>query len=171
MIADDRIKTRLAKLKRGKRIYTPLKYFRGLTTLSQIDQRYKRIVAGVKKQDYYKAFKTDKGIKTRPSSYTTRFYKKYPGAKSLTQKSKATGISLSIIKQVYNKGMAAWRTGHRPGATAQQWGYARVHSFLLGGKTARTADKSLAMQVCKRTPNSNLCSKINASRSRPSNIK
>ena len=40
--------------------------------------------------------------------------------------------------------MAAWRTGHRPGATEQQWGYARVHSFLLKGKTYDTTDSNLA---------------------------
>jgi hypothetical protein len=40
--------------------------------------------------------------------------------------------------------MAAWRTGHRPGATEQQWGYARVYSFLLKGKTYYTADADLA---------------------------
>jgi hypothetical protein len=39
--------------------------------------------------------------------------------------------------------MAAWRTGHRPGATQQQWGYARVHSFLLCGKTHYTTDSDL----------------------------
>jgi len=167
MIADDKIKARLKKIKKV-RVYTPLKYFRGLKTMKQIDERYKRIVAGTKKKNYYKPFKTDKAIKTRPSSYTSRFYKKYPGAKSLTQKAKATGVPLSIIRQVYNKGLAAWRTGHRPGATGQQWGYARVHSFLLGGKTARTADASLARKVCMRTPKKNLCSKVNTSRPRKS---
>jgi hypothetical protein len=46
--------------------------------------------------------------------------------------------------------MAAWRTGHRPGATQQQWGYARVHSFLLCGKTAKSTDSDL-VQKAKRT--------------------
>ena len=167
MIADDQIRARLKKIKKVQ-VYTPIKYFRGLKTLKQDDERYKRIVAGVKRKNYYKPFKTDKNIKTRPSSYTSRFYKKYPGAKSLPQKAKATGVSLAIIKQVYNKGLAAWRTGHRPGATGQQWGYARVHSFLLGGKTARTADLALARKVCRKSPKKNLCSKINTSRPRKS---
>ena len=39
--------------------------------------------------------------------------------------------------------MAAWRTGHRPGTTPQQWAFARVNSFLTGGKTRTTADKDL----------------------------
>ena len=147
MLSNQQIRDRLKKIKKQK-IYTPMKYFRGLKYLKEVDQRYKRIL----KSDYSE-FKTDRGKKTRPSSYTYRFYKKYHGAKSLVQKSKATGVPLSIIREVYNKGLAAWRTGHRPGATAQQWGYARVHSFLLCGKTARTAYKYLADRVkslCKQ---------------------
>ena len=45
--------------------------------------------------------------------------------------------------------MAAWRTGHRPGATQQQWGYARVSSFLLKGKTYHTTDADLATEAKK----------------------
>jgi hypothetical protein len=51
---------------------------------------------------------------------------------------------LKTLKTVYNRGMAAWRTGHRPGASAQAWGMARVHSFAMKGKTYRTADADLA---------------------------
>ena len=47
--------------------------------------------------------------------------------------------------------MAAWRTGHRPGATGQQWGYARVHSFLVKGKTFYTTDKKLAQEAMKKS--------------------
>ena len=91
----------------------------------------------------YVGFKTDAGIHTKPSSYTTRWYRKFPNAKSLEEKAKATGVPLSAIKESYNRGMAAWRTGHRPGATQQQWGYARVHSFLLCGKTYYTTDADI----------------------------
>lgn len=62
---------------------------------------------------------------------------------SLKKKAKASGISVGILKQVYNRGVAAWRTGHRPGTTPEQWGHARVNSFMTGGKTRRTADKDL----------------------------
>ena len=48
---------------------------------------------------------------------------------------------------MYNKGLAAWRTGHRPKAHVQQWGYARVHSFLVKGKTFYTTDRKLALQA------------------------
>ena len=92
----------------------------------------------------YVPFKSDKGAKTRKSSYTERFHKQYPGVTSLPEIAKVTGISKSTLQTVYNRGMAAWRTGHRPGASAQAWGMARVHSFVLHGKTWRTADKDLA---------------------------
>ena len=61
----------------------------------------------------------------------------------LEKKAEKSGISYGILKQVYNRGMAAWKTGHRPGTTPQQWAYARVNSFLTGGKTRRTADADL----------------------------
>lgn len=62
---------------------------------------------------------------------------------ALKKKSANSGISVSILRQVYKRGVAAWRTGHRPGTTPQQWGMARVNSFITGGKTRRTADKDL----------------------------
>ena len=46
------------------------------------------------------------------------------------------------------RGMAAWKTGHRPGATEQQWGYARVNAFLTKGSgTWGDADKDVAKEV------------------------
>lgn len=129
------------KLKSMKVKY-PLKYFRGLRTLKDVATRVRKI-----QKNTYEPFKTDKDMKTRKSTYTSRFHKKFPGAKSLPQKAKATGVPLSIIRNVYNRGLAAWKTGHRPGATAQQWGYARVHSFLTMGKTTRTADSDLVRNI------------------------
>ena len=98
----------------------------------------------------YKGFSTDKGIKTRKSGYTSKWKRQFPEAKSLEEKSRVTGVPIRYIRESYNRGMAAWRTGHRPGATQQQWGYARVHSFLLCGKTFDTTDSDLVRQA-KRT--------------------
>jgi len=103
-----------------------------------VETRYKKML----KKDYAD-FKTDEGVKTRTSSYTQRFRKKYPGVKSLPEIAKATKIPLKTLQTVYNRGLAAWRTGHRPGASPQAWGYARVHSFVTKGKTYYTADKDL----------------------------
>jgi len=66
----------------------------------------------------------------------------------LVKKSEKSGISYSILKKVYDRGMAAWKTGHRPGTTPQQWAFARVNSFITKGSgTWGKADKDLAKQV------------------------
>jgi len=61
----------------------------------------------------------------------------------LKNKSEKSGVPYGILKQVYDRGMAAWKGGHRPGTTPQQWAFARVNSFLTGGKTRTTADADL----------------------------
>jgi hypothetical protein len=64
--------------------------------------------------------------------------------KGLAAKAKKSGISLGTLRKVYNRGMAAWKTGHRPGTTPQQWGMARVNSYITKGKgTYHGADKDL----------------------------
>jgi hypothetical protein len=66
----------------------------------------------------------------------------------LKNKADETGVPIGIIRAVMRRGMAAWKTGHRPGATEQQWGYARVNSFLTKGDgTWGKADKDLAKEV------------------------
>ncbi len=95
-------------------------------------------------------FKTDEGKKTKTSKYTKRGRKLLAGsdANTLDERlqvlSKKTGYSVGTLRKVYNRGLAAWRTGHRPGASQHAWGMARVYSFVSGGKTAKTADKDLA---------------------------
>lgn len=138
-LTDSEITKKVRELRKNKgTIYAPLKYFRGLKTLKDVETRYKKML----KKDY-RNFKTDQGVKTKTSSYTRRFREKYPNAKSLKEISKVTKVPLKTLQTVYNRGLAAWRTGHRPGASPQAWGYARVHSFIMKGKTYYTADKDL----------------------------
>jgi hypothetical protein len=67
---------------------------------------------------------------------------------ALKKKAEKSGMPLGILRQVYNRGMAAWRTGHRPGASQQQWAFARVNSFITKGSgTWGKADKDLAAKV------------------------
>jgi len=66
----------------------------------------------------------------------------------LVTKAKKSGMPYGILKKVYDRGMAAYKTGHRPGTTSQQWAFARVNSFVT--KSAGTwgkADADLAKQV------------------------
>ena len=135
-------------------MYLPSKYF---GTLSKTRRKTrKREIARFGSMSWkdpraYKGFKTDKNMKTRKSSYSARWERKFPGVKSLEDRAKVTGVPVSVLKESYNRGMAAWRTGHRPGATQQQWAYARVSSLLLNGKTAKTADADLVKKAKKRS--------------------
>jgi hypothetical protein len=131
-------------------MYSPLKYFSGLSSRKKTQR--KREISRFGKMSFknpraYMGFSTDKGVKTRRSNYTAKFKKLVPNAKSLTQKAKATGVPLKYLRKSYNRGMAAWRTGHRPGATQQQWGYARVNSLLVCGKTYHTTDSDLVKEA------------------------
>jgi len=131
-------------------MYAPKKYFAGLSKtmkLKRIKEIKKFGAKSWKDPAAYVGFKTDVGIKTRKSSYTKSWKKLFPNAKSLEEKAKVTGVPLKYIKDSYNRGMAAWRTGHRPSATQQQWGYARTSSFLLKGKTYYTADSDLVKKA------------------------
>jgi len=68
--------------------------------------------------------------------------------KALKTKSEDTGVPIGLIRIVMRRGMAAWKTGHRPGATEQQWGYARVNSFLTKQPgTWGDADSDVAKEV------------------------
>lgn len=133
---------------------SPKRYFQGLSATKKTQRKREIAKYGAmswKSPKAYAGFNTDKGVKTKESKYTAAWKRKFPDAKSLEDKSKATGVPLTYIRESYNRGMAAWRTGHRPGATEQQWGYARVHSFLLRGKTYFTTDSDLAREAKKES--------------------
>ena len=142
-------KTRKHKLKKDMAFWPP-KYYSGLTRKQKLDRKKEIQKFGAKDwQDpaAYRGFKTNLGVKTRKSSYTAEWQRLFPTAKSLKSKAIATGVPLRFIQGSYDRGMAAWRTGHRPGATQQQWGYARVHSFLLCGKTHYGPDSDLVRKA------------------------
>jgi len=100
----------------------------------------------------YKPAPGDATAKTKPSKYTNKMKKLFPDLykenadKSLQKKADASGIALGILQKVFDRGVAAWKGGHRPGTTAVQWGHARVNSFISGGKTRTTADADLWKQ-------------------------
>ena len=67
---------------------------------------------------------------------------------AVKNKAEKTGMPYSILKQVYDRGMAAWKGGHRPGTTPQQWALARVNSFVTKSSgTWGGADSDLAKKV------------------------
>jgi len=72
----------------------------------------------------------------------------YESIEAIKKKAEKTGMPYSVLKQVYDRGMAAWRGGHRPGATQVQWALARVNSFVTKSSgTWGGADKDLAAKV------------------------
>ena len=66
----------------------------------------------------------------------------------IKKKAEKSGMPYSILKKVFDRGMAAWKGGHRPGASQHQWAFARVNSFVTKSSgTWGGADKDLAKQV------------------------
>ena len=135
----------------------PKKYVSGL---SDKDKRAhdRHLEKGSKKADddksAYKQSPADKKAKTKPSKHTNKFKQMYgedylnEKIKGLETKAKKSGMPYSILKKVYDRGMAAWKGGHRPGTTPQQWAFARVNSFTTKSSgTWGKADKDLAKQV------------------------
>lgn len=81
--------------------------------------------------------------------------------------SKITRIPESVLTEVYDRGRGAWLSNIRSvrvkgsfkkdpdlrryprsaRLTPEQWGYARVYSFVMKGKTYHTADSDLAEKV------------------------
>jgi hypothetical protein len=133
-------------------MYLPKRYFTGLSQTKRALRKKeltKRAKLSWKTQKAYRPFKTDVGVKTRKSNYTVQWKKLFPDVTSIEGASKATGVPSSLIKESYNRGVAAWRTGHRPGATKEQWGIARYRSMLLCGKTHYTTDSDLVRKAKK----------------------
>ena len=83
--------------------------------------------------------------------------KKEKSKLSLSAKADKFDVPLSTLKKVYKRGVAAWNSGHRPGTTPQQWGHARVNSFLRKGKTYHTADKDLREEAMIKGTNCKNC--------------
>lgn len=138
----------------GVKIYTPSRYFTGLTR----SEKKKRVKTMIKRREQlknghskklYKKYDTDYK-KTKKSKWTIAFHKKYgtmkellkkyPQTKPLERISKVTKIPLKVIKEVFKRGQKAWVTGHRPGATASQWGYGRVYAFIMKNKLNHDLD-------------------------------
>lgn len=139
----------------------PAKYHSGLSksTKAKRDAHFKK---GQKMDDdnpaAYKPAPGDASSKTKESKYTKKYKKMYGEEMSteeifedvtaaLKKKSEKSGVSMGVLRKVYNRGVAAWRTGHRPGTTPAQWGMARVNSYITKGKTYHTADKDLREAV------------------------
>ncbi len=137
-----------------KKLWPP-KYYRGLTRKKQTERQKEIQKFGKlhwKDPKAYVGFKTDVGVESsRKSSYTKQWDELFPEAKTLEERSKVTGVPVKYLKTVYNRGMAAWRTGHRPGMSEQAWSYPRVSSYLLCGKTHYSTDSDQVREAKKES--------------------
>lgn len=132
--AEKTIENIKSKFKRNKN-YKPSKS--ELETLKKVGQE-------VKKKDPSAYKKAQQKVNSMKESFELE----ENADASLKKKAEKTGIPFGILKKVYNRGVAAWKTGHRPGTTPEQWGHARVNSFATKSKgTWGGADKDLAKQV------------------------
>jgi hypothetical protein len=132
----------------------PYKYYAGLTRKQAVQRRKEILKYGAldsKDPRAYAGFKTDAYGKRRRSSYTMKFKRLFPNARSIEERAAVTGVPKDLLQKSFDRGMAAWRTGHRPGATEQQWGYARVASLLLCGKTHYGPDADLVRAARTRS--------------------
>ena len=126
-------------------------------TKKQIKMVHK-VADDLPKKDFKDRYGKDKGDAVRFGT-ATNMVKKKLGMKEdkrlyvetiagLKKKAEKSGMPYGILKKVYDRGMAAWKSGHRPGASQQQWAFARVNSFVTKSSgTWGGADKDLAKQV------------------------
>jgi len=88
-----------------------------------------------------------KMVMTNKNKFNKRYGQKLNQPNSKKDISKLTGISMSILDKVYDRGVGAFNTNRgavRPSVKSpQQWAMARVYSFAVGGKTRQTADADL----------------------------
>ena len=151
-----------SKTPEGRKI--PKRYLKGLNkeemiiAAKEIDKGYKYDIDDPKAYEYWKSDikATARGYKTVPSKYKKKFIEMYgplpEEGKFLDKMAKATKIKKSILEKVYDKGLAAWRGGHRPGVQQHQWAAGRVYSFVTLGNTVmkgkkKMPDHSLAVEA------------------------
>ncbi len=147
------VKGRKRTLKKDK--LWPHKYYSGLTRKQALER--KKEIEKFGKMDWkdpkaYVGFKTDKYAATRrkrKSSYTAQWDRLFPDAKSLEEHSKVTGVPVKYLKEIFRRGSAAWRSGHRLGQSTFSWSYPRVKSALLCGKTHYGPDSDIVRKAKK----------------------
>ncbi len=142
-----------SKTPEGRKI--PKRYLKGLNkeemiiAAKEIDKGYKYDIDDPKAYEFWKSDikATARGYKTVPSKYKKKFIEMYgplpEEGKFLDKMAKATKIKKSILEKVYDKGLAAWRGGHRPGVQQHQWAAGRVYSFVTLGNTVKKGNKKM----------------------------
>jgi len=96
------------------------------------------------------------GVKTsKVVTYKDKYNRKYNYPKntshSLKEISKDTKVSMKGLRQIYNKGIGAYKTNPssvRPNVKSkEQWAMARVYSAVMGGKASKVDSNELKMNL------------------------
>jgi hypothetical protein len=103
---------------------------------------------------------------TNKEKYNKKYGFKRGTAHSKSEISKTTGIPVRILDEVYDRGVGARKNnpqsvrrvsdGKKVGGkslkgkmSAEQWAFGRIYSFVMKGKTYKSADKDLADKLKK----------------------
>jgi hypothetical protein len=100
-------------------------------------------------------------------TYRERFLKRHglgDVSLSLRDLARISGVPFAALQEVYNRGVGAWTSSGGRGIrrisdgkkdysasragkmSKEQWAFARVYSFLMGGKTYKTTDSDIARE-------------------------
>ncbi len=86
-------------------------------------------------------------VDTYKMKFNRKYKQKLSQPNSKQDISKLTGVPVSILDDVFDRGVGAYKTNRasvRPSVKSpEQWAYARIYSFVMGGKTQKTADADL----------------------------
>ena len=146
----------------GRKI--PKRYLKGLNkeemiiAAKEIDKGYKYDIDDPKAYEFWKSdIKAQaRGYEPVPSKYKKKFIEMYGPLPEkgdfLSKVSKATGVKKSILEEVMDRGLAAWRGGHAAATVQHQWATGRVYSFVTLGNTVmkdgrRMSDYKLAEEA------------------------
>ena len=139
------------RTKKGRKF--PSKYLKGLTATERAIAKYeidKGYEYSMDDPEAYKFWKSDikakaRGMEILPSKWRNKFARKYGPLKDgydfLDRMSKTTGIKRKYLKKIQDKGLAAWRIGHRPGVTQMQWARGRVYAFVMAAPSSTAPGK------------------------------
>jgi hypothetical protein len=134
------------RTKKGRKV--PTRYLKGLNSVERAIAKYeidKGHEYDIDDPEAYKFWKSDimakaRGMENQPSTWKLKFIKKYgplPKGKNIVNRlAKATGIKKRYIQKAYDKGLAAWRGGHRPGVQQHQWAVGRAYALVMGAPSS-----------------------------------
>ena len=90
-------------------------------------------------------------VKTNKQKFNAKYKQKLNQPNSKKDISKLTGVSMSILDDVYYRGMGAFKSNPgRRAISGPQWAMARIYSFVMKQPgTWGKADKDLADKVRK----------------------